>query len=316
MRPAARPSRRHCRALIKATPLVFVATSDPNGRYDVSPRGGPPGWVRMLDRAGRPARGAGQPRLDSLGNVLGSGWAALYRGPGAQRALRVQGPATVTRIGNCWPRSRSPAGFLRGPGRRGRRGLHPLRLAFVRSGAWDPTAGPTAKMCPLPPRDAGARRERVDHRKDGRPNRRELHPTHVVGAPRRLHPVQDAPLLELGFLWPPARCVDEAGRLCRRYSRCVAGWDDVRRMRSICPGPQAVLAWSRVMAGARRAVRLGRPLRPADLDTLGDGLRPGRSSEPGRASRGQGGLAGRRSRGVFHDAALRWLCGLARAGWT
>lgn len=38
----------HCRALIAASPIVFVATTDAGGACDVSPRGGPPGWVRGL----------------------------------------------------------------------------------------------------------------------------------------------------------------------------------------------------------------------------------------------------------------------------
>jgi Pyridoxamine 5'-phosphate oxidase len=38
-----------CRRLIAAAPIVFVATFSREGRCDVSPRGGPPGFVTVLD---------------------------------------------------------------------------------------------------------------------------------------------------------------------------------------------------------------------------------------------------------------------------
>jgi PPOX class probable FMN-dependent enzyme len=143
----------HCRALIEAAPLVFVATSDADGRCDVSPRGGPPGWVRMLDsrRVALP-EAPGNRRLDSLGNVLATGWAALlFVVPGRNETLRVQGPATVTRDPDL-------LATIPLAGR-----LAPLALgveaeevfthcgkAFMRSGAWDPTAWPAVDDLPSP----------------------------------------------------------------------------------------------------------------------------------------------------------------------
>ena len=38
-----------CRRLIGAAPMLFVATWSTDGRGDVSPRGGPPGFVTVLD---------------------------------------------------------------------------------------------------------------------------------------------------------------------------------------------------------------------------------------------------------------------------
>src|SRR5688500_14182246 len=38
-----------CRAVIAATPLVLVATSAPDGSCEVSPRGGPAGFVQVVD---------------------------------------------------------------------------------------------------------------------------------------------------------------------------------------------------------------------------------------------------------------------------
>ena len=37
-----------CRRLIAAAPILFVATFSRDGRCDVSPRGGPPGFVTVL----------------------------------------------------------------------------------------------------------------------------------------------------------------------------------------------------------------------------------------------------------------------------
>ena len=39
----------HCRAFIARSPFVLVATADADGRGDVSPRGGAPGFVSVLD---------------------------------------------------------------------------------------------------------------------------------------------------------------------------------------------------------------------------------------------------------------------------
>ena len=40
----------HCRAFIARSPFVLVATADADGRGDVSPRGGAPGFVSVLAR--------------------------------------------------------------------------------------------------------------------------------------------------------------------------------------------------------------------------------------------------------------------------
>jgi uncharacterized protein len=143
----------HCRALIEATPLVFVATSDSNGRCDVSPRGGPPGWVRMLDsrRVVLP-EAPGNRRLDSLGNVLATGWAALlFVIPRRNETLRVQGPATVTRdpelLATVPLAGRVPPVAL---GVEAEEVFTHCGKAFMRSGAWDPTAWPDGEDLPTP----------------------------------------------------------------------------------------------------------------------------------------------------------------------
>jgi uncharacterized protein len=39
----------HCRAFLAASPLVLIATTGGDGRCDVSPRGGPAGFVAAVD---------------------------------------------------------------------------------------------------------------------------------------------------------------------------------------------------------------------------------------------------------------------------
>ena len=39
----------NCRAFIAHTPFVLVATASADGTCDVSPKGGPPGFVAVLD---------------------------------------------------------------------------------------------------------------------------------------------------------------------------------------------------------------------------------------------------------------------------
>jgi len=41
------------RRFIECSPFVCVATSDPGGGLDVSPRGDPPGFVRVIDERSR-----------------------------------------------------------------------------------------------------------------------------------------------------------------------------------------------------------------------------------------------------------------------
>lgn len=89
----------HCRTFIAHTPFVVVATADGSGACDASPRGGPPGFVRVLDdtRLAIPDL-SGNNRLDSLGNIVeSSGIGLLFLVPGVGETLRVNGRARVER---------------------------------------------------------------------------------------------------------------------------------------------------------------------------------------------------------------------------
>ena len=89
----------HCRRFISLSPFVLLASSDADGACDVSPKGGPPGFVRVLD-AQRLAIGdaTGNRRLDSLQNLLvNPRIGLLFLIPGMGETLRVNGRASLSR---------------------------------------------------------------------------------------------------------------------------------------------------------------------------------------------------------------------------
>ena len=85
------------RRYIEVSPFVCLATSDAAGRCDVSPRGDPPGFVRILDDRtlllpDRP----GNRIADSLRNMLQNPRVAvLFIVPGLGESFRVNGRATL-----------------------------------------------------------------------------------------------------------------------------------------------------------------------------------------------------------------------------
>lgn len=89
----------HCRAFIAHAPFVALATADGAGRCDVSPKGDPAGFVRVLDDThlvvpDRP----GNKRLDGLRNILANPHVALlFLVPARGETLRVNGRACITR---------------------------------------------------------------------------------------------------------------------------------------------------------------------------------------------------------------------------
>lgn len=82
---------------LSASPLGFVATTDADGRVDVSPKGDPPGFVHVIDdrTIAIPER-PGNRRVDGFLNVLQQphvGTAFLI--PGRGDTLRINGTGTV-----------------------------------------------------------------------------------------------------------------------------------------------------------------------------------------------------------------------------
>lgn len=85
------------RAFIAASPFVVVASASDAG-CDASPRGGPPGFVAVLDEH-RVAFGdlSGNNRLDTLTNLVAHpAVGLLFLVPGVDETLRVNGTASVS----------------------------------------------------------------------------------------------------------------------------------------------------------------------------------------------------------------------------
>lgn len=88
---------RHCRAFIELSPFATLATADEHGWPDVSPRGGDPGFVKVLDEHHLvlPDR-QGNNRVDGLRNVVANPRVALmFLVPGIDETLRVFGTAEL-----------------------------------------------------------------------------------------------------------------------------------------------------------------------------------------------------------------------------
>lgn len=83
---------------VARAPFVLLATADADGRCDVSPRGGPPGFVAVLDEhhVALPDLN-GNNRLDSYANVIANPHAGLlFVVPGKDETVRVNGAARLT----------------------------------------------------------------------------------------------------------------------------------------------------------------------------------------------------------------------------
>jgi PPOX class probable FMN-dependent enzyme len=86
------------RQFIERSPFVCLATSSGDGSCDVSPRGDPPGFVRILDEETLlvPER-PGNRLADSLRNILRYPHVGLlFLIPGVGDSFRVNGHATIT----------------------------------------------------------------------------------------------------------------------------------------------------------------------------------------------------------------------------
>jgi len=88
----------HCRAFIARSPFLVIATADPSGRCDASPKGDAPGFVQVIDDETLliPDR-LGNNRTDTLGNLLERpGVGLIFFVPGLNETLRVNGTARIT----------------------------------------------------------------------------------------------------------------------------------------------------------------------------------------------------------------------------
>jgi uncharacterized protein len=131
----------HCRRIVELSPFCVIATQGPKGA-DVSPRGDPPGFVRVLDEHTLllPDR-VGNNRLDGMTNLLANPRIGmLFFVPGMNETLRINGTARISDdrrlVGVCAVNGRAPKiglviaveeAFLH------------CAKALVRSGLWDPS---------------------------------------------------------------------------------------------------------------------------------------------------------------------------------
>jgi uncharacterized protein len=89
---------KHSRAFIALSPFLVIASADPSGRCDASPKGDAPGFVRVLDDLTLliPDR-LGNNRVDTIGNLLSCpGVGLIFFVPGLRETLRVNGRARIT----------------------------------------------------------------------------------------------------------------------------------------------------------------------------------------------------------------------------
>ena len=89
---------KHSRAFIALSPFLVIASADPSGRVDASPKGDAPGFVQVIDDETLliPDR-VGNNRVDTIGNLLASpGVGLIFFVPGLRETLRVNGKARIT----------------------------------------------------------------------------------------------------------------------------------------------------------------------------------------------------------------------------
>lgn len=88
---------KYARTYIERSPFLCIGTADENGHADVSPRGDPPGFVRIVDDKtiiipDRP----GNNRADTMQNIIANPQVGiLFLIPGIDDTLRINGKAAI-----------------------------------------------------------------------------------------------------------------------------------------------------------------------------------------------------------------------------
>ena len=89
----------HAASFISKSPFLMIATTDSRGKMDISPKGDPAGFVRVLDEntiaiPDRPGNG----RADTFRNLLDNPRVSVYfLVPGRSETLRVNGSAQLVK---------------------------------------------------------------------------------------------------------------------------------------------------------------------------------------------------------------------------
>ncbi len=109
----------HAVQFMGLSPFVVLASSGAGGEMDASPRGGEPGFVKVLDAQTLLIPDApGNNRLDTLENIVATGrLGLLFMVPGFDETLRVNGRAVLsidpTDLALCADARRTPALVIR-----------------------------------------------------------------------------------------------------------------------------------------------------------------------------------------------------------
>jgi PPOX class probable FMN-dependent enzyme len=86
----------HCLRFIALSPFVVLASGSAGNRFDASPRGGEPGFVKAERTALWIPDATGNNRLDTLENIVATGsLGLLFLIPGVDETLRVNGRARL-----------------------------------------------------------------------------------------------------------------------------------------------------------------------------------------------------------------------------
>jgi len=142
----------HVRRFIEFSPYVIVATADRYGVCDSSPRGGEPGFVRVVDdRHLFLAEATGNRRADTLGNILESPQIGmLFLIPGYEETLRLNGRAVITQDPDLLAQAESINGRppLLGIGIEVNECFLHCAKAAMRSSIWNPMGWPNLQAFP------------------------------------------------------------------------------------------------------------------------------------------------------------------------
>ena len=142
---------RHAQQFIALSPFVVLASANATGQMDASPRGGAPGFVKVIDTQTLLIPDApGNNRLDTLENILDTGQLGLlFMLPGFDETLRVNGQAVLSTepsaLQQCADARRTPVLVIRV--RVQAVYLHCAK-AFMRAQLWSPSRHAQRQLMP------------------------------------------------------------------------------------------------------------------------------------------------------------------------
>jgi PPOX class probable FMN-dependent enzyme len=141
----------HCRRFIALSPFVVVSSTSTSLAMDASPRGGEPGFVKVIDANTLLIPDSpGNNRLDTLENIVDTGRIGLlFLIPGVDEALRANGTAVLSNddryLDLCATAKRRPKLVIEA--KVGEAYLHCAK-ALMRSALWAPASRVERSLLP------------------------------------------------------------------------------------------------------------------------------------------------------------------------